>query len=82
MLLTAFVVSPHPPIIYSDSATCVADSVLAPNLTKKIYFKRASAGIDRSFADNARSIDSLTLFLRGCDSLPGLRFDISGSASP
>lgn len=62
--------------------TCVADSVLAPNLTKKIYFKRASAAIDRTFADNARSIDSLTLFLRGCDSLPGLRFDISGSASP
>lgn len=82
MLLTAFVVSTHPPIIHSDSATCVADNVLAPNLTKKIYFKRASAAIDRSFADNARSIDSLTLFLRGCDSLPGLRFDISGSASP
>lgn len=71
-----------PPIIHSDSAICVADSVFAPNLTKKIYFKRASAGIDRTFADNARSIDSLTLFLRGCDSLPGLRFDISGSASP
>lgn len=71
-----------PPIIHSDSATCVVDSVLAPNFTKKIYFRRASAGIDRTFADNARSIDSLTLFLRGCDSLPGLRFDISGSASP
>ena len=71
-----------PPIIHSDSATCVVDSVLAPNFTKKIYFRRASAGIDRTFAENARSIDSLTLFLRGCDSLPGLRFDISGSASP
>lgn len=71
-----------PPIIHSDSATCVADSVLAPNFTKKIYFKRASAGIDRTFADNARSLDSLTLFLQGSDSLPGLRFDISGSASP
>lgn len=82
MLLTAFVVQITPPIIHSESAGCYVDSILAPNFTKKIYFKRASARIDRTFADNARSIDSLTLFLQGCDSLPGLRFDISGSASP
>ena len=82
MLLTAFVVSTQPPIIHSDSVTCGADSVRVSHFVKKIYFRRASAGIDRAFSGNARSIDSLTLFLRGCDSLPGLRFDISGSASP